>query len=162
MSQYPMLKRSTALQFDKDILEVSAQTLNRYLVDFSNLSLITKQAHWNLQGPNFIAVHEMLDDFYESLQKYVDIFAERLVQLNFVAIGTAEHLAQNTTFEEYPETISTASEHLRELHIRYATVANSLRNDIDNANADAATIDYYTQAVEELDKFVWFIEAHLN
>ncbi len=157
-----MLKRATALEFDTDILNTSAETLNKYLVDFLNLSLITKQAHWNLQGPNFIAIHEMLDEFYNALQKYVDIFAERLVQLNFVAIGTPEHLVQQTSFEEYPETISSSLEHLRELHIRYAGVANALRNDIDNANADAATIDYYTQAVEELDKFVWFIEAHLN
>ncbi len=157
-----ILKRETALKFDEDMLKESNSTLNRYLVDFSNLSLITKQAHWNLQGLNFIAVHEMLDDFYKILQKYVDIFAERLIQLNFIAIGTAEHLAQNTSFEEYPSDISSVTDHLRELHIRYATVANALREDIDLAKADAATIDYYTQAVEDLDKFVWFIEAHLN
>ena len=155
-------KRTTLLKFDSETLNESKLSLNRYLVDFSNLSLITKQAHWNLQGLNFIAVQEMLDDFYQTLQKYVDIFAERLVQLNFIAVGTSEHLAQNTSFEEYPFNISSVTDHLRELHIRYASVANSMREDINLAKADAATIDYYTQAVEDLDKFIWFIEAHLN
>ena len=155
-------KRITLLQFDEEIRKISVKTLNRYLVNFSILSLITKQAHWNLQGFNFISIHEMLDEFYESLQKYVDIFAERLVQLNCTAISTPEYLVQNTNFEEYPSHISNSIDHLRELHIRYASVANSLRQDIEQENADMATIDYYTQALEELDKFVWFIEAHLN
>ena len=79
MIKLNMQKRVTALEFDEDMKKTSIETLNRCLVDFSILSLNTKQAHWNLQGPNFIAIHEMLDDFYEMLQKYVDIFAERLV-----------------------------------------------------------------------------------
>ena len=155
-------KRKTLLQFSETQKESSYQTLNKYLVDFSNLSLVTKQAHWNLQGKNFIAVHEMLDDFYEMFQKYVDIFAERLVQMNLPAIATAEHLSRCTSFQEYPSEILTVEEHLYSLLERYSQTANSLRSDIDKAEADAATIDYYTQAVEELDKAVWFIEAHLN
>ena len=103
-----MKKRKSLLQFSDSQKEASFQTLNKYLVDFSNLSLITKQAHWNLQGKNFISVHEMLDDFYEMLQKYVDIFAERLIQLNFLAIATAEHLARNSSFQEYPSEISSS------------------------------------------------------
>ena len=162
MTKLNMQKRVTALEFDEDMKKTSIETLNRYLVDFSILSLNTKQAHWNLQGLNFIAIHEMLDDFYEMLQKYVDIFAERLVQLNCSAIATPEYLVQNTRFEEYPSNLSNALDHLRELQIRYALVANSLREDVDLSEADAATIDYYTQALEELDKSVWFIEAHLN
>lgn len=157
-----MKKRISELKFDPDMQKESTKTLDKYLISFSILSLITKQAHWNIQGPNFIAVHEMLDEFYDSLQKYVDIFAERLIQLNYISITTPEYLSRHTPFEEYPSHISSSSDHLRELNARYAFVANNLREDINNAKADAATIDYYTQAVEDLDKFVWFIEAHLN
>ena len=162
MSYLKTKKRKSLLQFSDSQKEASFQTLNKYLVDFSNLSLVTKQAHWNLQGKNFISVHEMLDDFYEMFQKYVDIFAERLIQINFPAIATAEHLARNSSFQEYPSEISSSEEHLYSLLERYSQTANALRSDIDKAQADAATIDYYTQALEELDKAVWFIEAHLN
>ena len=156
------LKRKTALIFNENALQESRTTLNKYLVDFLNLSLITKQAHWNIQGKNFISVHTMLDQFYDTLLNHIDIFAERIVQLNYSAVGTAEHLAQNTSFEEYPDNISSVEDHLQELHIRYSYVANSLREDIRLGKADEATIDYYTSAVEDLDKFVWFIEAQLN
>lgn len=162
MTYLKIKKRKSLLQFSEAQKEASYLTLNKYLVDFSNLSLITKQAHWNLQGKNFISVHEMLDEFYSMLQKYTDIFAERLIQMNLPAVATAEHLSRNSSFQEYPPEISSVEEHLYSLLERYSQTANSLRGDIDKAEADAATIDYYTQALEELDKAVWFIEAHLN
>ncbi len=162
MTYLKLKKRKSLLQVQEEQKVGSINTLNKYLIDFSNLSLITKQAHWNLQGKNFISVHEMLDEFYGMLQKYTDIFAERLIQLNTPAIATAEHLAKNSCFQEYPSEISSVEDHLNALLERYSQTANSLRTDIDKTQADAATIDYYTQAVEELDKAVWFIEAHLN
>ena len=64
MTYLKIKKRKSLLQFSEAQKEASYLTLNKYLVDFSNLSLITKQAHWNLQGKNFISVHEMLDEFY--------------------------------------------------------------------------------------------------
>jgi starvation-inducible DNA-binding protein len=62
-----ILSRQTALKFDIIVQEESIRILNGYLTDFLNLALITKQAHWNMRGPNFIAVHEMLDPFNEKL-----------------------------------------------------------------------------------------------
>lgn len=162
MTYLTLKKRQTALHYPASQQESSFQSLNRYLVDFLNLSLVTKQAHWNIQGQNFISIHEMLDDFYEMLQKYSDIFAERLVQLNFVALGTAEFLVQNTSFDPYPSETADVDLHLKALIKRYAQTSNAMRADIDEGLADALTIDYYTQAAEELEKAVWFMEAHLN
>ena len=162
MTQKIHLKRSSGFMLDEEIKNESVEILNKYIVDFSNLFLITKQAHWNIQGPNFIAVHEMLDTFCDSFQKHIDILAERVVQLGFVAITTPEHLTRNTSFEEYPENISSTTEHLKELNTRYLSVANYLRDTIENASTDAVTTDNLAQALADLDKFVWFIEAHLN
>lgn len=154
--------RPTALEFDETIRTTSIDVLNKHLTDFLDLALVTKQAHWNMRGPNFIAVHEMLDPFNEKLLEYADTLAERVVQMGGVAMGTPEIIVGATTFDEYPLDISSTEDHLRELLNRYAVLANRVREDIDANKADAATIDILTQAVEDLDKYTWFIEAHLG
>jgi len=154
--------RPTQLQFDEDVRTESIRILNQHLANFLNLALVTKQAHWNMRGANFIAVHEMLDPFNEKLLEYADTLAERAVQMGGTALGTPEIVVGETAFDEYPLDISATDEHLRELLTRYAQVANSVRADIDAERADAATIDILTSAVEDLDKYVWFMEAHLD
>ena len=156
------LSRPTQLKFDESVRLESIRVLNQHLADFLNLALITKQAHWNMRGANFIAVHEMLDPFNEKLLAYADTLAERVVQMGGTALGTPEIIVSETSFDEYPLDISDTDEHLRELLTRYALTANNVRADIDAGLADAATIDILTTAVEDLDKYVWFMEAHLD
>ena len=160
--QNTILSRSTKLKFDDKVLSESIRVLSSHLADFLNLALMTKQAHWNMRGPNFIAVHEMLDPFNEKLLEYADTFAERIVQMGGTANGTAETIIAETNLSSYPTDIYEVSVHLQELIKHYSIVANNLRCDIDAGKADAATIDYFTQAVEDLDKYVWFLEAHIE
>ncbi len=162
MTKKTVQSRPTKLEFNEPVRLESIRILNGHLVDFLNLALITKQAHWNMRGPNFIAVHEMLDPFNEKLLEYADTFAERVVQMGGTAYGTPEIIVSETSFDEYPLDISSVDEHLRELLTRYAMTANNVRADIDAGLADAATIDILTTAVEDLDKYVWFMESHLQ
>jgi len=71
--------------------------LNERLAEAIDLALITKQAHWNLKGPTFIAVHEFLDEVRDDVDEHVDIIAERVAQLDGVALGTIQTVSKATT-----------------------------------------------------------------
>ena len=61
-----------------------------------------KQAHWNVKGPHFIGLHELFDQIDEAVESYVDLIAERIVQLGGVAEGTVRVAAARSRLEEYP------------------------------------------------------------
>ena len=82
--------------------------LNQRLADAIDLQTMCKQAHWNVKGPQFIALHKLFDDVNEAVAEYVDLIAERIVQLGGVAEGTVRAGAERTALAEYPLTLSRA------------------------------------------------------
>jgi starvation-inducible DNA-binding protein len=138
--------------------------MNARLADAIDLSLIIKQAHWNLKGPQFIGVHEMLDMFRAAVDEHVDTIAERVAQLDGIALGTSQVVAKATKLDPYPTEIRKVTDHLSALADRYATLANQVREDIDNTEeaGDADAADILTAFSRELDKELWFIKSHLE
>jgi starvation-inducible DNA-binding protein len=138
--------------------------LNARLADAIDLALITKQAHWNLKGPTFIAVHELLDQLRADVDEHVDIIAERVAQLDGVALGTVQTVGQATQLAPYPTDIRKVEDHVGALVERYATLSASTRQAIDTADeaGDAGTADIFTAFSRVLDKDLWFLKSHLE
>ena len=143
---------------------VSIGILNARLADAIDLALLTKQAHWNIKGPNFIALHEMIDGFRTELDEHVDTMAERVVQLGGTALGTTQAVAKATTLAPYPPDIYSSNDHLVALVERYGKLASAVRGAIDETDnaGDADTADLLTAFSRALDKALWFLEAHLQ
>ncbi|HUB95637.1 MAG TPA: DNA starvation/stationary phase protection protein Dps [Stellaceae bacterium] len=143
---------------------VSIRLLNARLADAIDLALLTKQAHWNLKGPQFIAIHEMIDGFRTEIDDHVDTMAERVVQLGGTALGTTQVVAKDTTLPPYPTDIYAIKDHLAALIDRYAAVAKSVRTGIDETDeaGDVDTSDLLTAFSRALDKQLWFLEAHVQ
>src|SRR5580698_8549167 len=91
---------------------VSINILNARLADAIDLALLTKQAHWNIKGPQFIALHEMIDSFRTELDGHVDTMAERIVQLGGTALGTTQTVGKASTLAPYPTDIYQSKDHL--------------------------------------------------
>lgn len=143
--------------------ERACELLNQRLADCIDLQTQCKQAHWNVKGVNFIALHELFDDINEGVEAYVDLLAERVVQLAGVAHGTLGAVISCTTLPPYPPCGSDAAQHLQALATALAAFGSGARRGIDRMTelGDAASADILTEVVRGIDKWLWFVEAHL-
>ena len=142
----------------------AAQLLNERLADCIDLQTQTKQAHWNVKGPNFIALHELFDKINEDVEDYVDDIAERAVQLGGVAEGTARTVAKRSSLSEYPANAVDGRSHVEALSTALATFGKAARKAINDANdlGDLDTANLFTEVSRGMDKLLWFVEAHLQ
>ena len=143
--------------------KASINILQGCLVDSVDLYNATRQAHWNVKGPHFGELHRLFEEFYNALHQSSDDLAERLVQLGGTANGTTQVLANQTRLEAYPTDLYAGMDHVRALADRYAQVAKTLREGIDETDeaGDADTADLLTEQSRAVDKMLWMLEAHL-
>jgi starvation-inducible DNA-binding protein len=138
--------------------------LNQQLADTFDLMAQTKFAHWNVKGPNFIAVHKLFDELAETLEEHVDTIAERATGLGGVAMGTIRQTAAMSRTPEFPAGTHRSSDVLNALVERYAAVGKSTREAIDTADqqGDRDTSDLFTAVSRSIDQALYFLEAHLQ
>jgi starvation-inducible DNA-binding protein len=138
--------------------------LNQQLADVTDLYSQTKQAHWNVKGPEFYQLHQFFDELAESVEGFIDMIAERVTALGGAAKGTVRMAAGGSRLPEYPTELSQGLQHVEALAERYAQFAASTRQGIDAAAeaGDAGTSDLLTEVVRAIDKHLWFLDAHLQ
>lgn len=135
--------------------------LNQTLADLTDLYSQTKQAHWNVRGPRFYSLHKLFDDLAGAVEVEIDPLAERITALGGVAAGTVRMAAANSALKEFP-TGNDEAGYVAALVDRYAQCGAGVREGIDETAAlgDADSADLLTGLSRELDKSLWFLEAH--
>src|SRR6059058_1329424 len=127
-------RHKTQNNLREPIRRKSIDLLNQQLADVLDLGLQAKQAHWNVKGPHFIGLHELFDKIDEAVEAYVDLIAERIVQLGGIAEGTARIEAGRSRLEEYPLAIADGSAHVEAVSKALSTFGHEARNSIDQAD----------------------------
>lgn len=138
--------------------------LNQQLASAIDLKLAVKEAHWNVRGSNFIAVHELFDAVAARVEEHVDVMAERIVQLGGKAQGTTQNVAKATALKPYPSDITSQEDHLNAVRDRLFAFGKACRDAIDEADSagDAGTADIMTAMSRSIDKDQWFVGAHMS
>jgi starvation-inducible DNA-binding protein len=152
------------VEVDSDTRVQMIELLNQQLADAFDLYSQVKQAHWNVKGMNFIAVHELFDKIAHEVLEAVDEIAERVTAWGGVAQGTARMAVANSRLPEFVDSAVQSDDAIKMVVERLGAVANSSRAAIDTATDanDTVTADILTGIVGELDKYIYFLDSHLN
>jgi starvation-inducible DNA-binding protein len=155
---------ATRIDLDKEVRASVIELLNARLADVFDLYSQTKQAHWNVKGPQFMMLHELFDEFAAELLEYADTIAERATALGGAAFGTVRLAAAASSLAEFPADAFEGMAVVAALADRYAAFGASVRAAIDTADeaGDADTADLFTGVSRGIDKSLWFLEAHLQ
>lgn len=156
-----MIQKSS-VNIDERTREKLIVLLNSRVGLFTELQVQTKLAHWNVRGPHFLAYHELFDSVTNHLLEAQDLMAERASTLGGYAGMTLPEVMQNTLLPPWPIEIRQDSKLIRVIGELLSKAADLIREDINRAASigDADTADLFTEISRQLDKDLWFVEAH--
>jgi starvation-inducible DNA-binding protein len=148
----------TSIDLELEARQQMIQVLNEQLADTFDMFSLSKQAHWNVKGPQFFQLHELFDLIAEGLLGHVDAVAERVTALGGMAMGTVRMAADATRLEAYPTDVIGSMETVRVVADRIADLAASTRQAMDKAEEvhDMDTNDLFIDVSCDLDKWLWF------
>lgn len=164
-------KAATALRTYKSNVGVPEENrqaiialLNARLADSIDLRSQIKWAHWNLKGMHFIQLHELFDSVSSHVDDQSDTIAERIATIGGVANGTAREVASKSGLKEADLSAADGPSMLKFLVHNVAHHTNALRTAVQESTdlGDPITADLFTTVTRELDKDLWFLEAHLQ
>ena len=162
--QPPVRSFTTSVDIPADSRTRIDRILNQHLADSFDLMSQVKQAHWNVKGSDFWQLHKLFDEVAERAAEWVDEFAERVTALGGYATGTVRMAAGASTLPEFPTEITESMDYVRAVAERLAAFTNSARAAIDQTDklGDADTADLFTEISRCADKYLYFLEAHLQ
>ena len=154
-----MPRKNNALPEDQQVklLEI----LNRRLADAIDLQLQSRQAYWNVKGPQFMALRELFDKVAEGVEEYANLIAERIVQLGGKAEGTAHAVAGRTSLDGYLLGSADGNSHIDVLSTTLTDFGKHARYTSEQATElkDADTAAIFTEIARGIDKWLWFVET---
>ncbi len=160
----PVRSFRTSVDIPPGSREKVNKILNQHLADSFDLMSQVKQAHWNVKGSDFWQLHKLFDEVAARAAEWVDEFAERVTALGGYATGTVRMAAATSTLPEFPTDITESMDYVRAVADRLAAFTNSARAAIDQTDklGDADTADLFTEISRCADKYLYFLEAHLQ
>ena len=160
----PVRSFRTSVDIPPGSREKISKVLNQHLADSFDLMSQVKQAHWNVKGSDFWQLHKLFDEVAARAAEWVDEFAERITALGGYANGTVRMAAATSTLPEFPTEITESMDYVRAVADRLAAFTNSARAAIEQADklGDADTADLFTEISRCADKYLYFLEAHLQ
>ncbi|MDR3440542.1 DNA starvation/stationary phase protection protein Dps [Telmatospirillum sp.] len=146
----------------ENIRAQSVELLNKHLAAAIDLHSQVKQAHWNVRGPGFIAIHELFDKVAGEVEGYSDLIAERARGLGGAAHGTVQVAAENSFLVPYPLTVADEQEHVFAVSASLAAFGQSIRDAIGQTATlgDPTTSDLFTEVSRGVDQQIWLVESH--
>ena len=139
------------------------ELLQNRLTALIDLELTLKHIHWNVVGPSFIGVHQMIDPQVDAVRLMVDALAERLATMGGMPVGTPGYVAENRSWEDYSILRATTMEHLGALDVVYSGVVKDHRAAAEELeDLDLVTQDMLVGQLDQLEQFQWFVRAHLE
>ncbi|WP_312135919.1 DNA starvation/stationary phase protection protein [Sphingobacterium sp.] len=148
---------------EKDTAAV-ANMLNRLLADENVLYIKVRNAHWNVEGPDFHAQHLFFETIYEELAELIDEVAERVRAIGHYAIGTMKEFLEVTQLTEMKYNKNDSQGFIKELLNDFESLIITLREDIKSAedHEDAGTEDFLVGILEKHEKTAWMLRAHVK
>ena len=155
---------TTSVDIPAELRAKVVRILNQHLAESFDLQSQVKQAHWNVKGSDFWQLHKLFDEIAERAAEWVDELAERVTALGGYATGTVRMAAGASTLPEFPTDITDSMDYVRAVAKRLSTFTNSAREATDETDklGDTNTADLFTEISRCADKYLYFLEAHLQ
>lgn len=158
-----MASRYTVPGMEQADADQVIETLQRRLTSLIDLQLTLKHIHWNVVGPTFIGVHEMLDPQVDAVRTMTDDVAERIATMGGEPVGTPGYVSKTRGWDDYSLLRATTDEHLAALDLVYSGVIADHRAAIAQFDdLDLVSQDMIIAQTEQLEMFQWFVRAHLE
>lgn len=141
------------------------EILNRNLSDFYLLNIKTKKYHWDVVGPQFMTLHELWQEQYDTLTENIDATAERIRALGGYPAGTAKGFLELATLKEHPNDLPLATEMVARLANDHEQIIRNLRTDIDRCSEefhDEGTMDFLTGIMEQHEEMAWMLRSFIE
>ncbi len=163
MSNTNKQAKFTAPGMSNESAEKTIAALDNRMVTLIDLQLTLKHIHWNVVGPNFIGVHEMLDPQVEAVREMTDTIAERIATLGGIPVGTPKSIVDRRTWNEYSLGKGLVTEHLGALDKVYNGINADHRKAIEAvSDLDPVSEDMLISQLADLEQFQWFVRAHIE
>lgn len=153
------------IEISETNIKAVALNLNTLLADEYILYTKTRNAHWNIQGPNFIELHKFFESQYDILDIMIDDIAERVRSLGHFALGTMKDFIALTRLSEHNHDFTDQRHIIQTLMEDHEAVIRTLRKDItatSESHHDLGTADFMTGLMEQHEKMAWMLRAYLS